>query len=143
MKKSIMLLMLVTAGFFCFGQNDSVYVGNSDSVRTQHATHPETKGLTDAGLAKAIEDGTIYNSASPYHNDLHEFTYLVVMRDYCTKTLSHMHETGEVNKKLSRKLKKELSNAQAKVTSAKYKGLKIESDYYELFLKNIHDQFKP
>jgi hypothetical protein len=47
----------------------------------------ESIGPTKAGLAKAIETGTIYNSTSPYHNDLHEFTYLVAMRDFCNKTL--------------------------------------------------------
>ncbi len=46
------------------------------------------------------------------------------------------------NKKLSKKLERELSNAKAKVTSSKYNGLKIESDYYELFLKNINDKFR-
>lgn len=145
MKKSIMLLMLVTTGFFCFGQNgtDSVYVGNSDSVRAEHAINPQTKGLTKAGLAKAIEDGTIYNSSSPYHNVSHEFTYQVAMRDYCNKTLSQMRDKGEVNKQLSKKLKKELSKAKSELASSKYNGLKIEGDYYELFLKNINDQFRP
>ena len=142
MKKSIMILMMVTTGFFCFGQSDSVYVGSLDSVKAKVVIEPEPNGPTKAGLAKAIETGTIYNSTSPYHNVLHEFTYLVTMRDYCNKNLLQMRDNGEVNKKLSKKLKRELSKAKAKLASSKYNGLKIESDYYELFSKKINDQFK-
>ena len=133
---------MITTGLFCAAQTDSVYTGNSDSVKAKVVIPPEPDGPTKAGLAKAIETGTIYNSTSPYHNVLHEFTYLVAMRDYCDKTLSQMHTDGEVNKKLSKKLKKELSKAKAEVTSSKYNGLKIESDYYELFMKQINDQFR-
>ena len=144
MKKSIIILMLVTTGFFCSGQSstDSVYTGTLDSVKAKVVIDREPNGPTKAGLAKAIEDGTIYNSTSPYHNVSHEFTYLVVMRDYCDKTLSQMRDNGEVDKKLSKKLKKELKKAKAELASAKFNGLKIESDYYELFLKNINDKFK-
>ena len=136
--------MLVTTGFFCSGQSstDSVYVGTVDSVKAEVVIDRETKGLTKAGLAKAIETGTIYNSTSPYHNVLHEFTDLVAMRDYCNKTLLQMRDNGEVNKKLSKKLERELSKAKAELASAKFNGLKIESDYYELFLKKINDQFR-
>ena len=141
MKKSIMILMMVTTGFFCFGQADSVYVGNSDSVKAKVVIKPEPNGPTKAGLAKAIEDGTIYDSTSPYHNVSHEFTYLVAMRDYCNKTLLQMRDNGEVNKKLSKELKRELSKAKAELASAKFNGLKTEGDYYELFLKKINDQF--
>jgi len=140
---------MVTAGLFCFGQSstDSVYVGNSDSVKAKVVIKPEPNGPTKAGLAKAIEDGTIYNSTSPYHNVSHEFTYLVAMRDYCNKTLLEMRANGEsdsyrMNKKLSKKLKRELSKSKAELASAKFDGLKIESDYYELFLKNINDKFR-
>jgi len=135
---------MVTAGLFCFGQSstDSVYVGNSDSVKAKVVIPREPNGPTKAGLAKAIGDGTIYNSTSPYHNVSHEFTNLVAMRDYCNKTLSQMSASGEVDKKLSKKLKKELSKAKAELASSKYNGLKIESDYYELFLKNIDAKFK-
>jgi hypothetical protein len=138
-----MILMMVTAGFFCSGQSstDSVYVG-MDSVKAKIVIKPEPNGPTKAGLAKAIEDGTIYNSTSPYHNVSHEFTYLVAMRDYCNKTLLQMRDNGEVNKKLSKKLKRELSKAKAELASAKFNGLKIESDYYELFLKKFNDQFR-
>jgi hypothetical protein len=149
MKKSIMILMLVTAGFFSSGQSstDSVYTGTLDSVKAEVVIDRETKGLTKAGLAKAIETGTIYNSTSPYHNDLHEFTYLVAMRDFCNKTLLEMRTNGEsdsyrMNKKRSKELKRELSNAKAKSTSSKFKGLKIESGQYEVFLKQINDRFK-
>jgi len=144
MKKSIMILMVVTAGFFSSGQSstDSVYVGTLDSVKAKVVIDREPNGPTKAGLAKAIETGTIYNSTSPYHNDLHEFTYLVAMRDFCNKTLLEMRTNGEVNKKRSKELKRESSNAKAKLNSSKYKGLKIESDYYELFLKNINDKFR-
>ena len=136
--------MLVTTGFFCSGQSstDSVYVGTVDSVKAEVVIKPETKGLTKAGLAKAIETGTIYNSTSPYHNVLHEFTYLVAMRDYCNKTLLQMRANGEVNKKLSKKLERELSKAKAKLNSSKFKGLKIESGQYEEFLKQINDRFR-
>jgi hypothetical protein len=144
MKKSIMILMLVTAGFFSSGQSstDSVYVGTVDSVKAVDVVPREPNGPTKAGLAKAIGDGTIYNSTSPYHNDLHEFTYLVAMRDYCDKTLLQMRTKGEVNKKLSKELNRESSNAKAKLNSSKYKGLKIESGMYEVFLKQINDRFK-
>ena len=138
---------MVTTGSFCFGQSDSVYVGNSDSVKAKVVIPREPNGPTKAGLAKAIETGTIYNSTSPYHNVSHEFTYLVATRDYCTKTLSQMRADGEsdsyrMNKKLSKKLKRELSKSKAKLASSKYNGLKIESDYYELFLKQINDRFR-
>ena len=144
MKKSIMILMLVTTGFFCSGQSstDSVYVGNLDSVKAKVVIKGEDRDSTRTGPAKAIETGTIYNSTSPHHNVLHEFTYLVAMRDYCNKTLLQMRANGEVNKKLSKKLEKELSKAKSELTSAKFNGLKIESGQYEVFLKKINDQFK-
>ena len=144
MKKTIMILMMVTTGLFCFGQSstDSVYVGSLDSVKAIDVVPREPNGPTKAGLAKAIETGTIYNSTSPYHNVSHEFTYLVAMRDHCNKTLSQMRASGEVNKKRSKELKRELSNAKAKLNSSKYKGIKIESGQYEVFLKQINDQFK-
>ena len=147
MKKSIMILMMVTTGFFCFGQRDSVYTGSLDSVKAKVVIPREPHGPTKAGLAKAIETGTIYNSTSPYHSVSHEFTYLVAMRDYCNKTLLQMRDNGEsdsyrMNKKLSKKLKKELKKSKAKLASSKYNGLKIESDYYELFSKKINDQFR-
>src|SRR6187549_1684610 len=140
MKKSIMILMMATAGFFSSGQSstDSVYTGTLDSVKAEVVIKPEPNGATKAGLAKAIETGTIYNSTSPYHNDLHEFTYLVAMRDFCSKTLLEMHTNGEVNKKRSKELKRESSNAKAKLNSSKFKGLKIESGQYEVFLKQIN-----
>lgn len=144
-----MILMMVTTGLFCFGQSstDSVYVGPMDSVKAKVVVKGEDKDSTRAGLAKAIETGTIYNSASPHHNVLHEFTYLTAMRDYCNKTLLQMHDNGEsdsyqMNKKRSEKLEKELSKAKAELASAKFNGLKIESGQYEVFLKQINDQFK-
>ena len=138
---------MVTTGFFCFGQRDSVYTGSLDSVKAKVVIKGEDRDSTRAGLAKAIETGTIYNSTSPHHNVLHEFTYLVAMRDFCNKTLLQMHDNGEsdsyrMNKKLSKKLKRELSKAKAELASAKFNGLKIESDYYELFLKKINDRFR-
>lgn len=140
---------MVTTGFFCFGQSstDSVYTGTVDSVKAKVVVPREPNGPTKAGLAKAIEDGTIYNSTSPYHNDLHEFTYLVAMRDFCNKTLLEMRTNGEsdsyrMNKKRSKELKRELSNAKSKLNSSKYNGLKIESGQYEVFLKQINDRFK-
>ena len=141
--------MMVTTGFFSSGQSstDSVYTGTSDSVKAINVVPREPNGPTKAGLAKAIEDGTIYNSTSPYHNVSHEFTSLVAMGDYCDKTLLQMRANGEsdsyrMNKKLSKKLKRESSNAKAKLNSSKYKGLKIESGMYEVFLKQNNDRFK-
>ena len=136
--------MLVTTGFFSSGQSstDSVYVGTVDSVKAKVVIKPEPNGPTKAGLAKAIQDGTIYNSTSPYHNVSHEFTSLVAMRDFCNKTLLQMGTNGEVNKKRSKELKRELLNAKAKLTSSKYNGLKIESGMYEEFLKQINDRFR-
>ena len=144
MKKSIMILMVVTAGFFCSGQSstDSVYVGTVDSVKAIDVVPREPNGPTKAGLAKAIEDGTIYNSTSPYHDVSHEFTYLVATRDFCNKTLLQMSANGEVNKKRSKELKRELSKAEAELNSSKFKGLKTESGMYEVFLKQINDRFK-
>ena len=138
---------MVTTGFFCFGQRDSVYTGSLDSVKAKVVIPREPNGPTKAGLAKAIETGTIYNSTSPYHNVSHEFTYLVATRDYCNKTLSQMRTNGEsdsyrMNKKLSKKLKRELSKAKSKLNSSKFKGLKTESGMYEEFLKQINDRFK-
>ena len=143
MKKSILILMMVTTGLFCSAQSstDSVYTGTGDSVKAIDVVPREPNGPTKAGLAKAIETGTIYNSTSPYHNVSHEFTSLMAMRDYCDKTLSQMRANGEVNKKLSKKLKRELSKAKAKLASAKFNGLSIETGYYDLFLKQIKDQF--
>ena len=134
---------MVTTGFFCFGQSstDSVYTGTSDSVKAKVVIDREPNGPTKAGLAKAIETGTIYNSASPYHNDLHEFTYLVAMQDFCNKTLLQMRTNGDMNKKRSKKLETELSKAKAELASSKFKGLKTESGQYEVFLKQINDRF--
>jgi hypothetical protein len=39
-------------------------------------------------------------------------------------------------------LERELSKAKAELASSKYNGLKVEADYYELFLKKINDQFR-
>ena len=144
MKKNIMILMMVATGFFCSGQSstDSVYTGTLDSVKAKDVINREPNGPGKAGLAKAIETGTIYNSTSPYHGDLHEFTYLVVVRDYCNKTLLEMRTNGEVNKKRSKELKREWSNAEAKLNSSKYKGLKIEPGQYEEFLKQINERFR-
>ena len=144
MKKSIMILITVTTGFFSSGQSsrDSVYVGTVDSVKANVVIKGEDRDSTRAALAKAIETGTIYNSTSPHHNVLHQFTYSMAMRDYCNKTVLQMRTNGEVNKKLSKKLERELSNAKAELNSSKFKGLKTESGMYEVFLKQINDRFR-
>jgi hypothetical protein len=77
---------------------------------------------------------------SPHHNILHEFTYLVAMRDYCDKTLLQLRATGKVDKKVSKRLKRKLSNAKGELASSKFNGLKIESGMYEVFLKQINDR---
>jgi hypothetical protein len=144
MKKNIMILMMVATGLFCSAQSstDSVYTGTMDSVKATDVAAREPNGPTKTGLAKAIETGTIYNSTSPYHNDLHEYTYLVAMRDYCDKALSQMHTNGEVNRKRFKELKRESSNANAKIKSSKYKGLQIETGQYEEFSKQINERFR-
>jgi hypothetical protein len=128
MKKSIMILIMVTTGFLCFGQQDSVYTGPLNSATTKD------------NLAQAVENGSINKSTSPHHNVLHEFTYLVAMRDYCDKTLVQMRANGEVNKKVSKQLKKELSKTKTELASSKFNGLKIESGMYEVFSKQIDDR---
>ena len=132
--------MMMTEGFFCSGQSstDSVYVGTSDSTRSKDIM---TEAWRKATLSEEIETGRIYKSMSPHHNVLHEFTLLVATRDYCDKTLLQMRANGEVNKKRSKKLKRELSKAKAELASSKYNGLKIESGMYEVFLKQINDRF--
>lgn len=144
MKESIMLLMLVTTGFFCSGQSstDSVYTGPVDPVKTKVAIKGENRDSSRSGLANAIETGTINDSTSIHHSDLHRFTYLTAMRDYCNKTLLQMSDNGEVNKKLSKKLEKELSKAKTELASAKFNGSKIEPDYYGIYLKKINNQFR-
>ena len=132
--------MMVATGFFCSGQSstDSVYTGFPDSVKSNDTM---TEAWRKATLAEEIESGQIYKSMSPHHNVLHEFTLLVATRDYCDKTLLQMRANGEVNKKRSKKLKRELSKAKAELASSKYNGLKIESGMYEVFLKQINDRF--
>ena len=127
--------MLVATGFFCSVQSrtDTVYTGTVDSVKAKVVIKGEDRDSTKAGLDKAIETGTIYNSTSPYHNVLHHFIYLTAMQDYCNKTLLQMHTNGEVNKKLSKKLERKLSKAKTELSSAVFNGLKIKSEYYELF----------
>ena len=134
---------MVTAGFFSFGQSstDSVYVG-MDSVKAKVVIKGEDRDSTKAGLAKAIETGTIYNSTSPHHNVLHHFTYLVATRDYCNQTFFLMRINSEMNKKLFKEFERELLNAKAELSSSKYNGLKIESGLYEVYLKQINDRFK-
>ena len=131
---------MVTAGFFSSGQSstDSVYTGTLDSVKSKDSM---TQAWRNATLSEEIESGRIYNSLSPHHNVLHQFTYLVVMRDYCNEALAQMRASSKVNKKLSEKLKKELSKAKAELTSSKFEGLSIETGYYDLFLKQIKDLF--
>jgi hypothetical protein len=77
-----------------------------------------------------------------HHNVVHEFTYLVAMRDFCNKTLLQMRANGEVNKKLSEELERELLNSKAELTSSKFNGLKIELGLYEIFLKQINDSIQ-
>ena len=144
MKKRIMILMMVATGFFCSGQSstDSVYTGFPDSVKSNDTM---TEAWRKATLAEEIESGQIYKSMSPHHNVLHEFTYLMAMRDYCDTTLSQLSAAGKSdsyrkNKKLSRKLKRKLSKAKAELASSKFNGLKIETGMYELFLKQINDR---
>ena len=120
---------MIATGFFCYGQNstDSVYVGSLDSVKAVDVVPRKPNGPTKTGLAKAIKNGTIYNSTSPYHNVSHEFTYLVAMRDYCNKALLQVRANSEANKKLAKELKRELLKAKAALASSKFNGLKTES----------------
>ena len=127
--------------------DEAAIVAHKVASELLHVAKKYKDSLVEASLliddiSKEREAGTIYRSSSSHHNVVHEFTYLVAMRDFCNKTLLQMRTNGEVNKKLSKKLEKELSKAMAELASAKYNGLKIESDYYELFLKKLNDQFR-
>jgi hypothetical protein len=93
-------------------------------------------------ISKEREAGTIYQSTSRHHNVLHAFTYLVAMRDYCSKSLLQMRTNADVNKKLSEELERELLYAKAKLISPIFNGFKIETGLYEKFLKQINDQFR-
>ena len=93
--------------------------------------------LLIAEVSKEKETGAIYQSSSRQHNVVHAFTYLVAMRDYCTKSLLQMRANAELNKTLSEKLERELLYANAKLISPNFKGLKIEAGLYEKFLKQI------
>ncbi len=97
--------------------------------------------LLKTEISKERETGEIYQSISSHHNIVHQFTYLAAMRDFCNKTLLEMRANGEVNKKLSKELKRELLNAKAALTSSKFNGLKIELGLYEIFMKQINDRF--
>jgi len=94
--------------------------------------------LLKAEFSKEIETGTIYQSSSPYHNVVHQFTYLSAMQDFCTKTLLQMRTNSEVGRKIVKELEMELINAKAELNSSKFTGLKIESGLYEKFLKQIN-----
>ncbi|MCW3117777.1 MAG: hypothetical protein JWM28_1859 [Chitinophagaceae bacterium] len=93
-------------------------------------------------ISKEKTAGTIYQSASRYHNVVHAFTYLVAMRDHCSKSLLQMRTKAEDNKKLFDKLESELLYATAKLTSPIFNGLKVETGLYEKFLKQINDRFR-
>jgi hypothetical protein len=92
-------------------------------------------------ISKEREAGTIYQSTSRHHNVLHAFTYLMAMRDHCSKSLLQMRANAAVNKQLSEKLERELLYANAKLTSPNFKGLKVETGLYEKILKQINDRF--
>ena len=92
-------------------------------------------------ISKEKKAGTIYQSTSRHHNVVHAFTYLVAMREYCSKSLLQMRANAELNKKLSEELERELLYAKAKLTSPIFNGLKIETGLYEKFLKQINDRF--
>ena len=53
-----------------------------------------------------------------------------------------MRTNGEVDKKRSKELQRELSKAKAELASTKFNGLKIESGMYEVFMKQNNDRFK-
>lgn len=62
--------------------------------------------LLNTEISKEIAAGTIYQSSSPYHNVLHDFTYLMAVKDFCTATLSKMYVNGEANKEITKALKR-------------------------------------
>lgn len=108
---------------------------------------PSKESLAQASLlnreiSKEILAGTIYQSSSPHHNVLHDFTYLMAIQDFCTATLSQMHTNGEANKEVIKQLEKELLNAKAALTSSKFTGLKIEAGLYEKFLKQMNERLR-
>lgn len=98
--------------------------------------------LPEAEIFKSMVAGTIYESSSPYHNVVHEFTHWVAMRDFCATTLKEMHANAETNEHLTKELERELLNAKTALTSPQFNGLKIEPGLYEVFLKQFKDQFK-
>jgi hypothetical protein len=51
-----------------------------------------------------------------------------------------LRATGKVDKKVSKRLKRKLSNSKGELASSKFNGLKIESGMYEVFLKQINDR---
>ena len=151
MKKIVKLfaLLLVSVFLTSCGQNQTGIPKDNIKSETTDSTTPQKykeslaqASLLIAEISKESEAGTIYQSSSPHHNVVHQFTYLVAMRDFCNKTLLQMHANGEVNKKLPKELERELVNSKAELTSSKFNGLKIESGLYEKFLKQINDRFR-
>ncbi len=54
MKKSIMILIMVTTGFLCFGQQDSVYTGPLNSARTKDNLAYAKSDLLDKVLTSLL-----------------------------------------------------------------------------------------
>ena len=154
---NVYALFLLSVFLSSCGQNQTGLPKDDSKSEMKDSTTPQKykDSLAQASLPKteiskemetekihhAVETGAIYSSTSVYHNVLHEFTYLVAMRDFCNKTLLQMRADGKADKKLSKELERELLNAKAKLTSSKFTGLKIESGLYERFLKQINDKF--
>jgi hypothetical protein len=130
-------------------QNQTVLTNDKIKSETKDSTHlqkySDSLGQTSSLAGEISREGeaeTIYQSTSPHHGVVHEFTYLVAMRDFCSKSLVQIRANAEVNKKLSEDLEKEFLNAKAKLTSPQFKGLQIETGLYQKFLKQMSDRFR-
>ena len=124
-------------------KKDSIKSGTKDSTTLgKYIDSLAQDSLLITEISKEREAGTIYQSASRHHNVLHAFTYLVAMRDYCSRSVLQMRANAEDNKKLSEELESELLYAKAKLTSPIFNGFKIETGLYEKFLKQINDRFR-
>src|SRR5947207_3071797 len=118
----VSILLLLPVFFTSCKQNQTGLSKNNSRSETKDTTtyrkyidslSQDTSLITE--ISKEKESGTIYQSASRYHNVLHAFTYLMAMRDYCSKSLLQMRANAEVNKRLSEKLERELLYANAKL----------------------------
>lgn len=102
----------------------------------------EQESLHAAEFDKEKKSGAFYEAASPYHNLVHAYTYLVAMRDYCNKSLRQPTSPIKMDKQLQGKLEWELFNAKSKLLLPTFAGLKIEEGLYDKYLKQLDVRFR-